>query len=58
MKKNFIVLITFLFILDFITAEESFYVGNGGKNNTIMFAESSLENGVYDKSDIWITDKI
>lgn len=58
MKKNFIVLISFLFILDFITAEESFYVGDGGKNNTIMFAESSLENGIYDKTDVWVTDKI
>ena len=23
-----------------------------------MFAESSLENGIYDKTDVWVTDKI
>ncbi|MBR5965843.1 MAG: hypothetical protein IK015_07000 [Treponema sp.] len=39
-------------------AEDSYYAGEGGKNHTIMFAESTLENGIYDKSDLWVADKI
>lgn len=56
MKKIFI-LLAILFSLP-IFAESSFYSGDGGKNHTIMFAESSLENGIFDKSDVWVTDKI
>ena len=57
MKKNlFIFLICFSIFSVF--AEDDFYSGDGGKNHTIMFAESSLENGIYDKSDVWITGKI
>lgn len=29
-----------------------------GNSHTIMFAESSLENGIYDKTDVWVADKI
>lgn len=56
--KKFTLLLLCFFTFGFVHAESSFYVGEGGENHTIMFAESTLENGFFDKSDIWITDKI
>lgn len=41
-----------------IFAEDSFFEGNGGKNHTIMFANSVLENGIFDNSDEWICSKV
>lgn len=58
MKKFLFTFLSFLFFTFSLFSESSFYVGAGGKNHTIMFAESTLENGYYDKSDVWVTDKI
>lgn len=58
MKKKFIVLFISLFILNLVNAEDSFFEGNGGKDHIIMFADSTLENGIYDNSDEWICAKV
>ena len=56
--KRFALILCGIFSLLGLYAEDSLFAGEGGKNHTIMFAESSLENGIYDKSDVWVTDKI
>lgn len=56
--RRFVFFIVSLFVVFSLFSKDSFYEGIGGKNHKIMFAESILENGVYDKSDVWITDKI
>lgn len=44
--------------MNIIFAEDSFFEGKGGKNHTIMFANSVLENGIFDNSDEWICAKV
>lgn len=56
--KRFVLFIFALFITFSTYGQNSFYEGSGGKNHKIMFADSTLENGLYDKSDLWVTDKI
>ena len=58
MKKHFLLLITSIFTISCLFAEDRFFENTGGKGQTIMFAESSLENGIFDKSDEWVKDKI
>lgn len=57
MKKLFLSFLIFT-IFTFAYSEDSFFEGNGGKGHTVMFAQSTLENGIYDKSDSWICDKV
>ncbi len=56
--KRFALIFVLLVVSSIAYAQNSFFQGEGGKNHTIMFSESTLENGLYDKTDIWITDKI
>ncbi|MDD6655539.1 MAG: cell envelope integrity protein TolA [Treponema sp.] len=58
MKKRFVLFIFALFITFSTYGQNSLYEGSGGKNHTIMFANSILENGVFDQSDEWICKKI
>lgn len=58
MKKLLIIVFSFIVSLGFCFAEDSFFEGNGGKNHTIMFAGSTLENGIFDGSDEWICAKV
>ena len=51
MKKRFVLFIFALFITFSTYGQNSLYEGSGGKNHTIMFANSILENGVFDQSD-------
>lgn len=56
--KRFALFLFCIFSLCLVHAESSFYVGEGGEKHTIMFALSTIENGIYDKSDEWVTEKI
>lgn len=56
--RRFVLALFASFLALGLFAEDNFYAGEGGKNHTIMFAESTLENGIYDKSDVWVTAKI
>lgn len=56
--KKLISFFCLIFSLNIIFAEDSFFEGNGGKNHTIMFANSVLENGIFDNSDEWICSKV
>jgi len=58
MKRKLFVLLLSIFVAGAVFAEDSFFEGNGGKDFTIMFAESTLENGLFDKTDVWVTDAI
>ena len=58
MKKLLIIIFCLVVSLGFCFAEDSFFEGNGGKNHTIMFAGSTLENGIFDGSDEWICAKV
>lgn len=58
MKNKLIFIFSIMFVLNSVYAEDSFFEANGGKNHTIMFAYSTLENGIYDKSDEWICAKV
>ena len=55
--KRFVLILFGIFALLSLSAEDS-RKGEDGKTHTIMFAESTLENGIYDKTDVWVTDKI
>ena len=57
MRKHIFIFFA-LFLPLSVAAEEEFYSGGGGTGHTIMFAESTVENGVYDKTDVWVADKI
>ena len=57
MKRLALIFCAF-FAMFAIFADDEFYTGTGGENHTIMFAESTVENGVYDKTDVWVADKI
>ena len=56
--KRFSLILFSLYMLFPLTAQQALYNGEGGKNHIIMFAESTLENGDFYKSDLFITDKI
>lgn len=56
--KKLISFFCLIFSLNIIFAEDSFFEGKGGKNHTIMFANSVLENGIFDNSDEWICAKV
>ena len=56
--KRFVFFVFCLFMTSFLYSQKALYKGIGGTEHKIMFAESILENGIYDKTDVWITDKI
>lgn len=56
--KKFVFCISLIFSVVLLFAENSFFEGKGGKNHTIMFASSTLENGIFDKSDEWLCEKV
>lgn len=58
MKKLLIIIFCLVVSLGFCFAEDSFFEGDGGKNHSIMFADSTLENGIFDSSDEWICAKV
>lgn len=58
MKKLLIIIFCLVVSLGFCFAEDSFFEGDGGKNHSIMFAGSTLENGIFDGSDEWICAKV
>lgn len=56
--KRFVFFVFCLFMTSFLYSQKALYKGIGVTEHKIMFAESILENGIYDKTDVWITDKI
>lgn len=58
MKKILFILLSAIVFCFQIFPEDSFFNGEGGKGHVIMFANSSLENGIFDNSDDWIREKV
>lgn len=58
MKKTMGLLALLIGLISPVIAESSYYAGSGGEGHTIMFASSTIENGMYDKSDYWVTTRI
>ena len=56
--KRFVFFISGLLLTFFLYSESPFHNDTKKHDHKIMFAESILENGIYDKTDVWITDKI
>ena len=56
--KRFVFFISGLLLTFFLYSESPFHNDTKKHDHKIMFAESELENGIYDKTDVWVTDKI